>query len=246
MPNAWDIGSARVLESLGFPAIATTSAGFAAALGRMDQEVTAEEVAAHVRDLASTVDVPVSVDAENCYADTDDGIRATIDMLAEAGAAGLSIEDYSPATGVYPFEQALSRVAVAVEAAHRHGMILTARSENFFYKIDDLDDTIRRLAAFREAGADVLYAPHITKPDVIGRVVEESGGPVNVLLLAAGPSVGQLTEMGVRRVSLGGFLTFAAYGALAAAGREILDTGTVTFTERNLSFEDRVRAFSDG
>jgi 2-methylisocitrate lyase-like PEP mutase family enzyme len=243
MPNAWDVGSARILESLGFPAIATTSAGFAASLGRMDQQVTADELAAHVRDLAASVDIPLSVDSENCYAETDDGIRTTIDMLADAGASGLSIEDYDPASGIYPFEQALSRVAVAVDAAHRHGMTLTARAENHLYKIDDLDDTIRRLIAFREAGADVLYAPHLTDHEAIRRVVDEVGGPVNVLLLAAGPPVSQLIELGARRISLGGFLTFAAYGALASAGREILESGTVTFTARNLSPEDRLRAF---
>jgi 2-methylisocitrate lyase-like PEP mutase family enzyme len=245
MPNAWDVGSARILESLGFPAIATTSAGFAATLGKMDQQVTVEELASHVRDLSSSVDIPLSVDSENCYAETGDGIQATIDLLAEAGAAGLSIEDYDPATGIYPFQIAVSRVAVAVDAAHRHGMTLTARAENHLYKIDDLDDTIRRLIAFRDAGADVLYAPHITAHEAIRRVVEEVGGPVNVLLLAAGPPVSQLTELGVRRVSLGGFLTFAAYGALASAGREILESGTVTFTSKNLSPEDRLRAFGD-
>ena len=141
MPNAWDVGSARILESLGFSAIATTSGGFAASLGRMDQEVTLDEVVAHVRSLTEAVGIPLSVDAENCYSETDDGIRETVDRLADAGAAGFSIEDYSPAFGIYPLEAALSRVAVAVEAAQSHGLVVTARAENYLYDIDDLEDT---------------------------------------------------------------------------------------------------------
>ena len=246
MPNAWDVGSARILESLRFSAIATTSGGFAASLGRMDQEVTIDEVVAHVRSLTEAVAIPLSVDAENCYSETDDGIRETVDRLADAGAAGFSIEDYSPAFGIYPFEAALSRVAVAVEAARRHGLVVTARAENYLYDIDDLEDTIRRLVAFREAGADVVYAPRLTDPGAFRRIVEETGSPVNGLLVPAGPTVAELAGLGVRRISVGAAFTFVAYGALAAAGRELLDSGTIGFTSQRLSYEDQLRAFTQG
>ncbi len=246
MPNAWDVGSARILESLGFSAIATTSGGFAASLGRMDQEVTLDEVVAHVRSLTEAVGIPLSVDAENCYSETDDGIRETVDRLADAGAAGFSIEDYSPAFGIYPLEAALSRVAVAVEAAQSHGLVVTARAENYLYDIDDLEDTTRRLIAFREAGADVVYAPRLTDPGAFKRIVEETGAPVNGLLVPTGPTVAEFAGLGVRRISVGAAFTFVAYGALAAAGRELLDSGTMGFARQRLSYEDQLRAFTEG
>lgn len=244
MPNAWDVGSARILESLGFVAIATTSSGFASSLGRMDQQVTLEELADHVRSLTSTLRVPLSVDAENCYSETEDGVQTCVELLAGAGAAGLSIEDYSPLTGIYPYELALSRVASAAACAHRHGLVLTARAENHLYEVDDIEDTMRRLRAFVEAGADVAYAPGLDDIEVITRVVDEVRLPLNVLLLPSGPSVTQLAEVGVRRVSVGGALAFTAYGALAAGARELLDSGSMGFTNQRLSFEDRLRAFS--
>jgi 2-methylisocitrate lyase-like PEP mutase family enzyme len=246
MPNAFDVGSARVLESLGFSAIATTSGGFAAALGRMDQDVSRDEVVQHVRSITEAVAVPLSVDAENCYSESDDGIRETVDRLAEAGAAGFSIEDYSPESGIYPFEVALSRVAVAVEAAKHHELVVTARAENYLYDIDDIEDTIRRLVAFREAGADAVYAPRLTDADKFRRIVEETGAPVNGLLVPTGPTVPEFAELGVRRISVGAAFTYAAYGALAAAAREFLDTGTTSFVSGALSMDDRLRAFGKG
>ena len=243
MPNAFDVGSARVLESLGFPAIATTSAGYAASLGKMDQKVTLDEVVEHVSALTAAIDIPLSVDAENCYSETDDGIREAVDRLAQAGAAGFSIEDYRPTEGIYPLDVAVSRVAAAVETARGHGLTVTARAENYLYDIDDLDDTIRRLVAFREAGADVVYAPRLTDPEAFRRIVEEAGAPVNGLLVPTGPTVAELTELGVRRISVRAMYTFVAYGAFAAAARELLESGTMASAAGALTHEDRLLAF---
>ncbi len=243
MPNAWDIGSAKVLASLGFPAIATTSSGFAASLGRMDQETSLDELVTHVGALTSAVEIPLSVDAENGYAPTSAGVAETVDRLAAEGAAGVSIEDYNPASGLYPLDVAVERVAAAVEAARQRGVVLTARAENHLYDIDDIDDTIARLRAYRDAGADVLYAPGLRDTNLIARVVTELEAPINVLLLRNGPTVSQLTELGVRRLSIGGSLAFAAYGAVATAAAELLTAGTSTYSERNLSIADRSAAF---
>ena len=243
MPNAWDVGSARILATLGFEAIATTSSGLGASLGRMDQQVTLDEVAGHVRALAAAIEVPLSVDAENGYSPSPTGVAETVERLAEEGAAGVSIEDFDPASGIYPLEIAVGRVAAAVEAAKRHGIVLTARAENHLYDIDDIQDTITRLCAYRDAGGDVVYAPGLDDAALIGRVVTEVAVPVNVLLLGAGPTVGQLTELGVRRLSTGGALTFAAYGALAATARELLESGTSGYVKRALSSVDRAAAF---
>jgi 2-methylisocitrate lyase-like PEP mutase family enzyme len=243
MPNAWDIGSARILASLGFPAIATTSAGHAASLGRMDQQVTLDELTEHARLLAAAVDVPVSVDAERCFADDPGGVAAAVEQIADAGVAGISIEDYNPESGIDPIEVAVERVAAAAEAARSVGMTLTARAENHLYGIDDLDDTITRLIAYREAGADVVYAPGLVEIGQIGRVVTETGAPVNVLARTGGPGVAELEAAGVRRISTGGALAFAAYGALAAAGRELLASGTSTYIGGALSLQDRRAAF---
>ncbi|HEX6256519.1 MAG TPA: isocitrate lyase/phosphoenolpyruvate mutase family protein [Euzebyales bacterium] len=244
MPNAWDVGSARVLASLGFAAIATTSSGHAASLGRADQLVTLDELVDHATALATAVDIPVSIDAERCYADRPQAIAANVSRLAETGAAGLSIEDYDPRHGIDPLTTATARVAVAAAAAHDHGMVLTARAENHLYGRDDLDDTIRRLLAYRDAGADVLYAPGLDDIDRIARVVEETGGAVNVLLLSSGPSVPELEAVGVRRVSTGGALAFAAYGALAAAARALRAEGTAAYSRAALSAADRRAALT--
>jgi 2-methylisocitrate lyase-like PEP mutase family enzyme len=243
MPNAWDVGSAKILATLGFEAIATTSSGFGASLGRMDQQVTLDELAGHVRALVSAVEIPLSVDAENGYAPTPAGVAETVDRLAGEGAAGVSIEDYDPGAGLYSLDIAAERVAAAAGVAQKNGVVLTARAENHLYDVDDIEDTITRLCAYRDAGADVLYAPGLDDPGLIGRVVAEVAVPVNVLLLGTGPTVGQLTELGVRRLSTGGALTFAAYGALAAAARELLDSGTSGYVKRALSRVDRAAAF---
>lgn len=243
MPNAWDVGSARILEHLGFKGIATTSSGLAASLGRRDQSIVRDELLAHVESITSAVSVPVSVDAEMCYPEAPDGVTGTVDRIAGTGAAGLSIEDYDPGVGILPLEVAVERVGVAVHAASRHGLVVTARAENHLYGDNDLDDTIARLTAYQEAGADVIYAPALTDASDIETLVTSVATPVNVLALPGVPPVPELERLGVRRVSTGGALAFAAYGALAAAGRELLQSGTTSYFDSALATADRNAAF---
>ncbi len=244
MPNPWDIGSGRILASLGFPALATTSLGHAASLGKLDQTVTRDELVSHVAALSAAIDLPLNVDAERCFADDLAGVAETVTLLADAGAAGCSIEDYDPGKGaIDDIEVAAERVAAAAEAAHRHGMLLTGRAENALYGVDDIDDTVARLRAYREAGADVVYAPRLTDPEQIRRVVEATDAPVNVLAMRHGPSVPELAELGVRRVSTGGPLARAAYGALRRAAEELLGPGTSTYQDDALTSDDLERAF---
>ena len=244
MPNPWDIGSARLLASMGFPALATTSLGHAASLGKPDQGVTRDELLAHVEVLAAAVDLPLNVDAERCFADDPAAVAETVTLIAEAGAAGCSIEDYDPARGtIDEVDVAAERVAAAVEAAHRHGMTLTARAENHLYGIDDIGDTIARLRAYRSAGADVLYAPRLTDAGQIRQLVEATDAPVNVLAMRHGPPVSALAELGIRRVSTGGPLARAAYGALRRAADELLRHGTSTYQDDAITSEDLDRAF---
>ncbi|MGI8703426.1 MAG: isocitrate lyase/PEP mutase family protein [Candidatus Limnocylindrales bacterium] len=232
MPNPWDVGSARVLASLGFKALATTSSGHAAALGRPDQNVTRDELIAHVEALAAAVDLPLNVDAERCFADDPAGVAHTVELIAQAGASGCSIEDYDPQRGsIEPVDVASQRVGAAAEAARKHGVVLTARAENHLYGAGDLEDTILRLAAYRNAGADVVYAPGLVDPQEISRLVDEVQAPVNVLALRHGPSVPELAGLGVRRVSTGGGLARAAYGAMMAAARELQTAGTSTYLD---------------
>jgi 2-methylisocitrate lyase-like PEP mutase family enzyme len=234
MPNPWDIGSARVLETCGFDALATTSAGFAWSLGKLDQSVTRDELVAHVASLVGATSVPLNVDSERCYPDDPGGVAETVALLADAGAAGLSIEDYDPATGAMDdVELAAQRVAEVAEAAHRLSdpMVVTGRAENHIRGVDDLEDTIARLIAYRDAGADAVYAPGLSDLDQIARVVEAVGIPVNVLALPGGPSTDQLASVGVRRVSTGSLLAGAAYTALIAGARELITDGTSRYAE---------------
>jgi len=223
MPNPWDVGSARMLAGTGYPALATTSSGHAAALGRRDQQVTRDELVEHVAALVAAVDVPLSVDAERCFADDPAGVAETVRLLAATGAAGCSIEDYDPATGrIDDAGAAAERVGAAAEAAHAAGMVLTARAEQHLY--DDsaaLDDTIERLRAYLAAGADVVYAPGLRALPDIERVVAATGAPVNVLALPGVPALDALAAAGVRRVSTGGALARAAYAAAADAVRAL-------------------------
>lgn len=247
MPNPWDIGSARILASMGFPALATTSLGHAAALGKVDQTGTRDELLAHVAAISGAVDLPLNVDAERCFADDPAGVAETVSLLAEAGAAGVSIEDYDPArAAIDEVGVAAERVAAAADAAHRHGVLLTARAENALYGVDDIDDTVARLRAYRDAGADVLYAPRLTDPEQIRRVVQATDAPVNVLAMRRGPSIPELAELGVRRVSTGGPLARAAYGALRRAAEELLGPGTSTYQDDALTSDDLDRAFGTG
>jgi 2-methylisocitrate lyase-like PEP mutase family enzyme len=229
MPNPWDVGSARLLATAGFEALATTSAGFAWTLGKHDQTVTRDELVAHVTELTAATELPLNVDSERCYPNDPGGVPETVALLAEAGAAGLSIEDYDPATDrMDEISVAAERVAVAAEASWRlpEPMVLTARAENHIRGVDDLDDTIARLIAYRDAGAGALYAPGLMDLQQIGAVVAAVEIPLNVLILPGGPTVAELARVGVRRVSTGSLLAARAYGALVEAATELRDEGT--------------------
>jgi 2-methylisocitrate lyase-like PEP mutase family enzyme len=235
MPNPWDRGSAVLLESLGFKALATTSSGFAATLGRLDGRVSRDEAVAHAADVASAVSVPVSADLENCFAADPDGVAETVRLAAEAGLAGCSVEDFGGREDdrIYDPGLAAERVAAAVQAA-RVGpgdFVLTARAENYVHGRFDLADTIARLQSFQEAGADVLFAPGVRELDEIRELVRSVDRPVNVLVLPGMPTVSELAEAGVSRISVGGAFAFAAFGAAAAAGRELLESGTYGYWE---------------
>jgi 2-methylisocitrate lyase-like PEP mutase family enzyme len=246
MPNPWDVGSARLLESAGFEALATTSAGFAWSLGKLDQQVTRDELAAHVELLAAAISVPLNVDSERCFPEEPGGVAETVRQLAEAGAAGCSIEDYDPKRGrIDDVALAAARVGEAAEAAHSLSapLVLTARAENHLYGVGDLDDTIARLGAYRDAGADVVYAPGLAGLDEIATVVAAVGVPVNVLALPSAPPIPELARAGVRRVSTGGLLASVAYGALVSGARELRDEGTSRYAANRLSREAQQEAF---
>jgi 2-methylisocitrate lyase-like PEP mutase family enzyme len=231
MPNPWDVGSARLLAGMGFAALATTSSGFAASLGRQDGEVSRDELLGHVTALAAAVDVPLSVDAERCFADDPAGVAETVRLLGEAGAAGLSIEDWNPATGrIEDQATAVERVGAAAEVARSAGMVLTARAEQHLHGNPDLADTIDRLRAYHVAGAEVVFAPGLRALADIERVVRAVEAPVNVLRLPGMPALGELAAAGVRRVSVGGALARTAYEAAAEAARELLDQALASVT----------------
>ncbi len=250
MPNAWDAGSARVLAALGFAALATTSSGFAATLGRQDGSISADEALANAAAIVAATEVPVSADLENCYADAPGDVAQTVTRAAGTGLAGVSIEDYSrhDENPIYAPALAAERVAAAAHAAHGGTVrvVLTARAENYLHGRADLADTIARLQSFQEAGADVLYAPGLRSADDIRAVVSSVDRPVNVLAWAGGPSVAELAELGAGRISVGGALAFAALGALAAAGREMLESGTFGYGPQLAAGRDIVaQAFPD-
>jgi 2-methylisocitrate lyase-like PEP mutase family enzyme len=233
MPNAWDVGSARLLASLGFQALATTSSGFAMTLGQLDGSVTPDEAIAHARALVEAVDVPVSADLEDGFGDDPGTVARTVERAVAIGLAGCSVEDFSrdPDDPIYERDLAAARVAAAAEAAHRgpNRLVLTARAENHIHGRPDLADTIARLQSFEEAGADVLYAPGLTDLDDIRQVVSSVGLPVNVLARPGAPSVGALAEAGVHRISVGGAFAFAAMGAVVEAALELQQEGTYGF-----------------
>jgi 2-methylisocitrate lyase-like PEP mutase family enzyme len=246
MPNPWDVGSARLLEPLGFEALATTSQGFAWALGKLDYGVTRAELVAHVQAVSAATTLPLNVDSADCYPDDPGGVAETVRLLGVAGAAGCSIEDYDSETGLVEVGAAAERVALAAEAAHGLDppLVLTGRAENHIRGVDDLDDTIARLLAYRDAGADCMYAPGLTESDQIRRVVAEVGVPVNVLALPSTPSIAELESLGVRRVSTGSQLASAAYGSLVVGARELLEQGTSAYARAALSRDLLGRAFA--
>ncbi|GAA5105143.1 isocitrate lyase/phosphoenolpyruvate mutase family protein [Alloalcanivorax gelatiniphagus] len=226
IPNPRDVGEARLLEGMGFPALATTSAGFAATLGRADQSVTLDELVAHVGALTGAVEVPVSVDAENGFADDPAQVARTVLRLAEAGAAGVSVEDHDPVAGtLYPAGLALERVQAAAEAARTAGVVLTARSEGLLRGTADLDETLARLRSFEGAGAGCLYAPGPRDLATIATLVGALTTGINVLAWPGGPSVDELAGVGVRRVSVGSWFSTAASAAVVGLARTLADGG---------------------
>lgn len=228
-PNAFDLGSARILEALGFRAIATTSSGFAATLGRPDGHVTRDQVLAHCRAIAGAVDIPVAADTENAYADDPAGVAETVRLAAETGLAGCSVEDWS-GTEIYDAGLAIERVAAAADAAHAgpQQLVLTARAENLLHG-GDLGDAIKRLQAYQDAGADVLFMPGLRKADDMRAVISSVDRPVNVLVVPGCPPVSELAEIGAARISVGGSFTWVAYAAVIAAATELRDAGTYNY-----------------
>jgi 2-methylisocitrate lyase-like PEP mutase family enzyme len=255
MANAWDIGSARLFASLGFQALATTSSGFAATLGRVDGAVTRDEAISHGAALCAAVDIPVSADLENCFAHSPVGVAATIELAIDAGLAGGSVEDFSGRGGdpqyddiIYDIGLATERVAAAAEAAHAgdRRFVLTARAEGFLHGRPDLAEVIERLQAFERAGADVLFAPGVVQRDAIEAVVKSIGLPLNVLPNAVSPNIGELGVLGVRRTSVGGGFAWVAYGAAADAARDLLTNGTYGYQEHIASGRQAARDAFNG
>ena len=233
MPNPWDVGSAKLLASLGFEALATTSSGYAATLGRRDGGVTRDEALAHAAEIVAATPLPVSADLEDGFGDAPEAVAETVALACETNLAGCSIEDFGGERDpqVYDRGLAVERVAAAVEAAHAGPtrLVLTARAENHIRGVDDLEDTIARLQAYEQAGADVLFAPGLRTIEQIRAVVGAVGRPVNVLLLPGCPSVPELAEFGVARVSVGGAFAFAAIAAVVEAARELREEGTAGY-----------------
>ncbi len=246
LPNAWDAGSARILEQVGFPAIATTSAGIAWSCGvpdggAMDRDTMLE----HVRRIVSVVDVPVTADLEAGYGDTPDEVGRTVALAVELGAAGGNLEDARPG-GLYAIDEAVDRVAAARAAGPRGTFVLNARTDTYFGGVtgDPFDETIERATRYVEAGADCVFVPGVVEADTIRRLVAAIPAPLNVVAgLASTIDAPTLFSLGVRRVSLGGSLARAAFGLLDRAGRELLDTGTLGFLDGAIGYADLQRRF---
>jgi 2-methylisocitrate lyase-like PEP mutase family enzyme len=250
LANAWDAGSAKLLAALGFKALASTSSGHAASVGRLDYGVTREDALTHAATLvAAAGEVPVSADLEDCFAADANGVADTVELALAAGLAGCSIEDWSSSKGaLYELGEAAERVAAAAEVGHAGPvhLVLSARAENYLRGNPDLHDTIERLLAYQEAGADVLYAPGLDRPEDLRELLAAVELPVNVLARPGTPPVAELAALGVARVSVGGAFAFASYAAALEAGRELLEHGTYGFTERSGAGARAVReAFSD-
>lgn len=236
MANVWDVGSARLVASLGYEALATTSSGHAATLGRLDGAVTRDEAIAHSATIVGASELPVSADLENGFAEEPEGVAETFQLALESGLAGGSVEDASRHRDppVYDLELATARVAAAVEVAHRGPvhLVVTARAENFLFGRPDIEDTIARLQAYERVGADVLFAPGLRDAENIRRVVESVERPVNVLVGPGRPSVKELGRLGVSRISVGGAFAYNSYWALIEAATEVRDQGTYGFGKR--------------
>ena len=242
IPNPWDIGTARMMAALGFSALATTSAGMAFALGRADGDVSWEDTMAHCRMIVEATSLPVSADLERGIGDSPESAAETVLAAAGVGLAGCSLEDYTgnDSDPIYDLALAVERIQAASEAARSlpEDFVLTARCENFLHGRPDLEDTIRRLQAYEQAGADVLYAPGLRDLASIRTVCESVTKPVNVIMGLPGAtfSVSDLAEVGVKRISVGSALARLAYGTVAKAAEEMRDRGTFTFADGIMGF----------
>jgi methylisocitrate lyase len=248
MPNPWDVGSARLLEQLGFPALATTSAGFAWSQGSRDTHVGRDKVLAHLRAMSAAVDVPFNADFEDGFAIEPAGVAISVELATRTGIAGLSIEDSSddPAFPLFDFALAVERIEAARRAIDESGtgVVLTARSEGFVAGRPDLAETIRRLTAYAKAGADCLFAPGIRSVADIKTVVDAvSPKPLNVVVSSTFTTVSEMTDIGVRRISVGGGLARAALTGFLEAAKEIAERGTFTGLESAMPGVDLDRMF---
>lgn len=244
IPNPWDVGSAKLLAGLGFRALATTSAGYAFSVGRRDNGIGRAGMMAHVSAIASATELPVSADLENGYGDSPERVAETIRLAAAAGAVGGSIEDFTgrPDDPIYEFDASVERMRAAASAARSlpFPFTLTGRAENYMVGRSDLKDTIRRLQAYEDAGADVLYAPGVNRLEDIAEVLRSVGRPLNVVagFESHGPDFATLSSLGVKRISVGSALARAAYGSLLRAGREMVQGGTFSFADDAVSYRD--------
>jgi 2-methylisocitrate lyase-like PEP mutase family enzyme len=251
IPNPWDVGTARVLASMGFEALATTSAGLAFSLGLPEGSVSRDRALAHCRQIVAATDLPVSADLEKGFGDTPQSVANTVRAAAEAGPVGCSIEDHTNRRDdpIFEFNLAVERIEAAVEAARSlpHDFVLTARCENFLWGRPDLDDTIKRLQAFEAVGADVLYAPGLHDLDTIRAVCGSVTRPVNVVMGMPGATFGveDLAEAGVARISVGSALCRAAFGVFVRAAREIKEAGTFGFADDAIGFSELESYFKD-
>ena len=251
IPNPWDVGSARLLQQLGFSALATTSSGFAWSLGRPDNHVTLDEALAHIRAIAASVQIPVNADFEGGFAIAPEEVAANVAAAAATGVAGLSIEDSTGdnAQPLFDFTLAVDRVAAARRAIDQSktGVVLTARCEAFLVGRPDLQEVIRRLTAYSEAGADCLYTPGLRSASDIATIVEAvAPKPVNALVGGGFTTVTELAEIGVRRISVGGALARAAWTGFLSAAREIAQDGSFTQLNDAIAFADLNRKFTAG
>jgi 2-methylisocitrate lyase-like PEP mutase family enzyme len=250
IPNPWDVGTARLLAYLGFEALATTSAGYAFSVGQRDNTIGRDQMIQHVGAIVAATDLPVSADLENGFGDDPETVVETIRLAAAAGLVGGSIEDATncPDDPIYDHQLAVERVRAAAEAAHALAFpfTLTARAENYLVGRRDLNDTIKRLQAYQEAGADVLYAPGLTSKDDIAAVVRSVNRPVNVVMGLQGIqlSLAELSELGVKRVSVGSALSRAALGAFLRAAQEMRAHGTFAFADEAVSFRELSAMFN--
>ena len=250
IPSPWDVGSARLLAAMNFEALATTSTGLAHSLGVRDGSVSRELVLSHCRSIVDATDLPVSADLENGYGSNPEDVAETIEHASVAGLVGCSIEDYTnrPHDPLFDFTLAVERIQAAVEAKQRfpHDFVLTARCENYVWGRKDLDDTIRRLQAYEDAGADVLYAPGLHDLDTIRTICDAVTKPVNVVIEMPDTQLKlqDLAEAGAKRISVGSLLFLTAYGSFARAAAELRECGTFTFASDAIAFAEMENIFS--